>query len=101
MTAIYERMRRMFRLRKAYAVLFKGEGGMSLESARAVVLADIARFSRADTSTVVVSPVSRVVDTHATMLAEGRREVHNRIKYYSRLTEDEIHNLKERANEEA
>lgn len=44
-----------------------------------VMLADLRDFCRADKSTVIVSPTTRQVDPHASMVAEGRREVYLRI----------------------
>lgn len=43
------------------------------------MLADLRDFCRADKSTVIVSPTTRQVDPHASMVAEGRREVYLRI----------------------
>lgn len=43
------------------------------------VLADLKRFCRATTSTVMVSPVTKTIDPIAMAMAEGRREVWNRI----------------------
>lgn len=102
MTHLRERITRALRLRKAYRVaLLQGERGMDRDLALRVVIQDLARFCRVHQSTVVVSPVSRTVDTHATMLAEGRREVFNRITQYLNLSEDQIMQLQERANEQA
>lgn len=44
-----------------------------------VVMADLKRFCRATTSTVMVSPVTKTIDPIAMAMAEGRREVWNRI----------------------
>lgn len=100
MTPLRERIYRVLRLRKAYRVALAGEAG-DRELAARVVLADLARFCRANTSSVVMSPVSRTVDTHATMVAEGRREVWNRLAYHLNLSEDEILKLKEQADEQS
>ena len=99
-TSLQARITRTLRLSKAYRVALAGEGGMDRQHALHVVLLDLAKFCRARQSTVVVSPISRTVDTHATMLAEGRREVFNRITQYLNLSEDQIMQLQERANEE-
>lgn len=90
---------RMLRLRKAYRTLFRGDGGMDPQQAAAIVLEDLTRFCRVNQSSVVVSPVTRQVDTHATMVAEGRREVFNRCTFYANLTEDQIMQLKEQSDE--
>lgn len=63
------------------------------------VLRDLAHYCRANRPTVVVSPVSRTVDTHATMLAEGRREVYNRIVQVLGMTDEQITSLKDEADE--
>lgn len=89
---------RMTGRRNAYRACFYDRDG-KLTTAGHLVLDDLARFCRVNQSTVVVSPVSRVIDTHATMVAEGRREVFNRLHYYLNLTEDQLLQIKERGNE--
>lgn len=89
---------RMTGRRNAYRACFFDRDG-KLTTAGQLVLDDLARFCRVHQSTVVVSPVSRVIDTHATMVAEGRREVFNRLHYYLNLTEDQLLQIKERGNE--
>jgi hypothetical protein len=91
MKQIWERIRGR---RRQYRRLFlDGEG--QLTPAAAAVLADLKRFCRAETSTVVVSPVSKAVDPLAMAMAEGRREVWNRIQQHLHLPEREISQLKE------
>ena len=58
-----------------------------------VILNDLKKFCRANESTAIVSPVSRTVDPLASMLAEGRREVYNRVTLLSQLTEKQLLNL--------
>ena len=60
-----------------------------------IVLADLKRFCRAETSTAVVSPVSKAIDPLAMAMAEGRREVWNRIQQYLHMADREITQLKE------
>ena len=60
-----------------------------------IVLADLKRFCRAETSTAVVSPVSKAIDPLAMAMAEGRREVWNRIQSYLHMADREITQLKE------
>ena len=69
---------RIFRRRQNYHRLFL-DGDGRVHPAAAPVLADLKRFCRAETSTLVVSPVSKAVDPLAMGMAEGRREVWNRI----------------------
>ncbi|AZV94483.1 hypothetical protein NJI34_37830 [Pseudomonas sp. S 311-6] len=98
MSAILRRLNIMLRRRKSYRAAFLDADG-NLTSHGQIVIADLARFSRAFQSTAVVSPVTRTVDTHATMLAEGRREVFNRLTYYLNLTEAQVYQIMERENE--
>lgn len=70
-----------------------------LTPAGEAVLNDLARFCRANRSIVTISPVQRVVDTHATMLAEGRREVYNRIVQILGMTDEQITSLKDEVDE--
>jgi hypothetical protein len=65
---------RIFKRRQSYRRLFLDGDGRVHPTAE-VVLADLKRFCRADTSTVVVSPVSKAIDPLAMAMAEGRREV--------------------------
>ncbi|SDV49198.1 Bbp19 family protein [Chitinasiproducens palmae] len=95
MSVFTDRIRLLLGRRKAYAGCFLDERGGLTESGRAV-MADLRRFCRVETSSVTVSPVSRTVDTHATMVAEGRREVYNRLLNVLHLTEYDIHNLVDR-----
>jgi phosphohistidine phosphatase SixA len=89
---------RMTGRRNAYRACFLDRDG-NLTKAGRLVIEDLQRFCRTHQSTVVVSPVSRVVDTHATMLAEGRREVFNRLHYYLNLTEEQLLQIKDRSDE--
>jgi hypothetical protein len=70
--------------RAAYRGLFLDERGQATRAA-AIVMADLMRFCRARTSTVVVS--NGRVDPIAMGLAEGRREVWNRIQMYLNLSD--------------
>lgn len=69
---------KIFRRRMSYKALFLTEKG-ELSPAGKIVLADLTKFCRGMTSTTVVSPTSGMVDSHASGLAEGRREVWLRI----------------------
>lgn len=89
MTQITERILARLRRRKAYKACFLDDDGNLTPEAR-LVMADLAHFCRVYRSTVVVSPVTRSVDTHASMLAEGRREVFNRMFSILRITDDQI-----------
>lgn len=89
MSKLTDRILARLRRRRAYARCFLDEAGRLTPEAH-IVMADLAAFCRVYRSTVVVSPVSRSVDTHASMLAEGRREVYNRLFAILRITEDQI-----------
>jgi len=81
------------RRRYAYRRLFLGENGLNADGQ--VVLADLAKFCRATSSTAVVSPVSRSVDPIATAMAEGRREVWLRLMAHLHIDERVVFNLNE------
>lgn len=98
MSKILDLFHRMTGRRNAYRACFYDRDG-NLSKAGRMVLEDLQRFCRVNQSTVVVSPVSRVIDTHATMVAEGRREVFNRLHYYLNLTEEQLAQIKDRSDE--
>lgn len=69
-------------LQRGYSLAFNALMGRA-------VLADLAAFCRASESCVVKNARGEI-DTAATMLLEGRREVFLRIQQFAKLTEDEI-----------
>lgn len=83
---------RFFNLRAAYRALRDGDtkGGR-------LALDDLAEFCRAESSCIVVAKDGRI-DTHATAVAEGRREVFLRIQQMLGLTDAQL--LKLRHNED-
>jgi hypothetical protein len=85
------------RRRYAYRRLFLGENGLNADGQ--TVLADLAKFCRANSSTAVVSPISRSVDPIATAMAEGRREVWLRIMAHLHLEDRVVINLNEEEND--
>ena len=56
------------------------------------ILDELREFCRADVSCVVVAKDGRV-DTHATAVAEGRREVFLKIQQLLNLTDEQLHKL--------
>lgn len=86
-----------FNLRQRFRSLFwagdrgKGDGNV------AAVLADLREFCRAESSCVVIGKDGRV-DTHATAVAEGRRETYLRIVAMLQLTDEQLNKLKEQEN---
>ncbi len=99
MSKLTDRIFARLRRRKAYAECFLDDSGNLTPAARAV-MTDLAHFCRVYRSTVVVSPVSRSVDTHASMLAEGRREVFNRLFSILRITDEQILSEQDHAESE-
>lgn len=92
-----ERLLAKIRRRKyAYRRLFLGENGLNADGQ--IVLADLAKFCRANASTAVVSPISRSVDPIASAMAEGRREVFLRLIAHLHLEDKTIINLNEEDN---
>jgi hypothetical protein len=81
---------RFWNKRNAYRTAFGEKAGMH-------VLADLREFCRADSSCVVVGKDGKI-DTHATLLAEGRREVWLRITETLQLTDEQLLKLKENHN---
>lgn len=71
---------------------WKAEDGKLSPHATAVLM-DLREFCRANTTCVVVAKDGRI-DTHATVLAEGRREVLLRIQHYLNLDDDALMKLK-------
>jgi len=88
-----EKLLAKIRLRKyAYRRMFMGENGeLTADGER--VLADLAKFCKATSSTAVVSPISQKVDPVASALAEGRREVWLRIMAHLHIDDRVIFNL--------
>lgn len=91
MATLKERLfsyRRDLLLRRAYRAVFGDEGRRTPEQER--VIADLMDFAKLLKSSVAISKVNGSVDTHATMLAEGRREVAHRIINYTTLDDAQI-----------
>lgn len=78
---------RLWNRRNHYRAVFRSDSGTR-------VLADLREFCRADASCVVVGKDGKI-DTHATVLAEGRREVWLRITETLNLTNEQLLKLKE------
>lgn len=88
MKSLFERF---WNRRNFYREALSGEAGMR-------VLADLREFCRADSSCVIIGKDGKI-DTNATMLAEGRREVFLRITETLNLTDEQLYRLKEMNNE--
>lgn len=83
---------RILRRKQSYRRTFMSEDGKIGRDAE-IVLSDLRRFCRASTSTVVVSPVSKSIDPIAMAMAEGRREVWNRIMAHLYVDEKQVWTL--------
>lgn len=79
---------RLLRRRSNYRAAFESVPGRQ-------VLADLKRFC--GDSPVVVSPITRTVDTHATAIRIGRREVLDRILQHLSLDDAALARLQEEA----
>lgn len=84
--------------RESYRRCFTQPNGKLTRNGEAV-LADLAKFCRANRPTVVFASPQRVVDIHASMLAEGRREVYCRIVEILGMTDEQLNQLKEKEPE--
>jgi hypothetical protein len=89
MTKLWQRV---FKRQQSYRRLFP-DGAGKVHPTAEIVLADLKRFCRAETSTAVVSPVSKAIDPLAMAMAEGRRESWNRIQQYPHMADREITSL--------
>jgi len=87
---------KFWNLREHYRALFR-LGNTREDHVRAVVN-DLRDFCRADSSCVVIGKDGRV-DTHATAVAEGRREVFLRITQTLNLSDADLQRLKEQEND--
>lgn len=85
---------RILNRRRAYRlVLLDGEGKPHRHAE--IMLADLRRFCRANTSTAMVNPITRSVDPIAMAMAEGRREVWNRIMSHLHVDDNTIMQMSE------
>lgn len=78
---------RLWNRRNAYQKVFDSDPGR-------IVLADLREFCRADSTCIVVAK-DGCIDTHATVLAEGRREVWLRIVETLNLSDETLLKLRE------
>lgn len=83
---------RIMRRKLAYRRTFMDPEGRITRDGE-IVLADLRRFCRATSSTMVVSPNTKTVDPLAMAMAEGRREVWNRLMAHLHVDERTIFNL--------
>lgn len=86
-TERYKRARELA-LSRAYRRVF-GEPATRTKEQQ-MVIGDLMNFSKLLASSVAISKVTGSVDTHATMLAEGRREMAHRIINFTTLDETQV-----------
>lgn len=83
-------IRELFRRKRAaYRHTFLGPDGKPHPEA-AVVLNDLKRACGINRGGIVVSPVTRITDPHATMYRAGMRDVYLRIAKYIGLDETDL-----------
>ena len=87
-------IQRLMYRRTAYRRLFLDQDNNMRPDAE-VVLADLRRFCRAQGSTAIVSPISKSIDPIAMAMAEGRREVWNRILAHLYLEDKTVFTMKD------
>ena len=87
-------LERIINRKRAYRRLFLDEDGQPTGDAE-VVLADLKKFCRAMSSTAMVSPISKTVDPIAMAMAEGRREVWNRLMAHLHIDDKVVAQLKD------
>ena len=91
--ALHRQIERILKRRSHYRATFNTPAGEH-------VLADLRRFCRASASSVIVSPQSGVIDTHAMAVNEGRREVFLRIAAHLHLDDSALMRIKEENQDE-
>ncbi len=87
---------RWLNLRRVYRAVF--EAGNRDERMVKTVMDDLREFCRADQSCIFVAKDGHI-DTHATAVAEGRREVFLRIQQTLTLSDEALNRMKEIENE--
>ena len=94
MSNLTRSMMRIVTRKRSYQRTFLNQDGITHPDAEAV-LADLKRFCRVTTSTAAISPVTKSIDPIAMAMAEGRREVWNRIMAHLYIDDRIVLNLKE------
>ena len=90
-------VQRVLTRKRAYRNVFMDTEGRITASGE-VVLADLRKFCRANSTTVMVSPISKSIDPIAMAMAEGRREVWLRLMAHLHIDEKQVFNLQEPDN---
>ncbi|HQQ71499.1 MAG TPA: hypothetical protein PLL92_14470 [Alicycliphilus sp.] len=91
--AASRQIRRLQRKRVAYSQTFRDGKGELHPNAR-IVLKDLRRAAGIDKGGIVISPISRMVDPHATAYRAGQRDLYLRVVKMlgldEAITEDDI-----------
>ena len=87
-------VQRILNRKAAYRRTFMDASG-NISRDGEIVLADLRKFCRANSSTVMVSPISKSIDPIAMGMAEGRREVWLRLMAHLHIDEKQVFNLQE------
>lgn len=87
---------KFWNLRESFRAVFRDNEPAPVHTR--AILDDLREFCRAETSCIVIGKDGRV-DTHATAVAEGRREVYLRIMQTLNLSDAVLHTMKEQENE--
>lgn len=88
---------RYWNLRTAFRAVFWKESRE--EKHVALLLDELKDFCRAETSCIVVAKDGHI-DTHATAVAEGRREVYLKIMQILNLSDETLAKLKDKENDD-
>lgn len=89
---------KFWNLRESFRAVFRYEKPPAPKHGQAL-LDDLREFCRAETSCIVVGKDGHI-DTHATAVAEGRREVYLRIMQTLSITDATLHKMKEMENDD-
>jgi hypothetical protein len=94
---ITKAIQRILNRKHAYRSVFMDASG-DISRSGEIVLADLRKFCRANSTTVMVSPISKSIDPIAMAMAEGRREVWLRLMAHLHIDEKQVFNLEEPDN---
>jgi hypothetical protein len=95
--SLTKNVQRILGRKTAYRRTFLDASGNISRDAE-IVLADLRKFCRGNSTTVIVSPISKTIDPMAMAMAEGRREVWLRLLAHLHIDEKQVFNLEEANN---
>lgn len=94
MDTFRRRLRYRSKVARATRACLMAPDGQTLTRSAAVLLADLRVFCCADTSCVAIAKDGHI-DVHATMVAEGRREVWARLHEHLNLNDQAVRDIEE------